>query len=99
MADFFADYRSAAADRAKQGIPPVPLTPAQAIDVCRLLEQPPANEGAFLVELLRERVSPGVDPAAKVKAEWLGAIAHGDTKSPLVSAAAAVDMLGTMLGG
>lgn len=94
-----AAYRSAAAEREKQGIPPLPLDTQQAAAVCALLEAPPAGEEAFLVSLLADRVSPGVDPAAKVKAEWLGAIAHGDKRSPLIDAKQAIHLLGTMFGG
>ena len=93
-------YRAAEAERQAQGIPALPLTAEQAASVCAQLEQP-ANvaDSATLLELLRERVSPGVDPAAKVKAEWLGAIAHGEHTSPLVSPVEAIRLLGTMLGG
>jgi aconitate hydratase 2/2-methylisocitrate dehydratase len=61
-----AAYRTAAADRAKQGIPPLPLTADQCRAVCTLLENPPAGEADVLKELLAERVSPGVDPEAHV---------------------------------
>ena len=92
-------YRAAAADREKQGIPPLPLDPKQTKAVCELLQDPPKGEESFLVSLLSDRVSPGVDPAAKVKAEWLGSVAHGEVKSPLISPEAAIRLLGTMLGG
>ncbi|MDA3962516.1 MAG: bifunctional aconitate hydratase 2/2-methylisocitrate dehydratase, partial [Planctomycetota bacterium] len=92
-------YRAAAAEREAQGIPPLPLTAEETTGLCAVLEQPPAGEEAFLAHLLEERVSPGVDPAAKVKAEWLGAVAHGEKTSPLVSPTDAIRLLGTMLGG
>ncbi len=92
-------YRNAAADREKQGVPPLPLTAAQAQDLTVLLETPPAGEAEFLKSLLVDRVSPGVDPAAKVKAEWLGAVAHGDKTCPVIARDEAIRLLGTMLGG
>ena len=92
-------YRAAAAERAKQGIPPLPLTPAQMKDLTALLEKPAAGEEAFITSLIVDRVSPGVDPAAKFKAEWLGAVAHGEKTSPLISKVRAIELLGTMLGG
>jgi aconitate hydratase 2 / 2-methylisocitrate dehydratase len=52
-----------------------------------------------LLELLRDRVPPGVDQAAYVKAGFLTAIAKGEITSPLVSPKAAVELLGTMMGG
>jgi aconitate hydratase 2 / 2-methylisocitrate dehydratase len=94
-----AAYRAHVAERAKQGIPPLPLTAEQMRDLCSLLENPPAGEAEALQDLLTERVSPGVDPAAKVKAEWLGRIAHGEATSPIVDRQDAIRLLGTMLGG
>ncbi len=94
-----AEYRTAAAERDKLGIPPLPLTAEQAKQVCAALAQPPAGEAEALKQLLVDRVSPGVDPAAKVKAEWLGMVAHGELSSPVVPRAEAVRLLGTMIGG
>jgi aconitate hydratase 2 / 2-methylisocitrate dehydratase len=94
-----ADYRHHVAERAKLGIPPLPLSPEQTTAVCALLEKPPAGEAQFLKELITDRVSPGVDPAAKVKADWLGKVAHGETTSPVIDRAEAIRLLGTMLGG
>ncbi|MCS6969896.1 MAG: bifunctional aconitate hydratase 2/2-methylisocitrate dehydratase [Planctomycetes bacterium] len=91
-------YRAAAAERAKLGIPPLPLNPEQTAAVCRLLESPD-SPGEELRHLLCERVPPGVDPAAKIKAEWLGAVAHGEVASPWISRADAIRALGQMLGG
>jgi aconitate hydratase 2 / 2-methylisocitrate dehydratase len=94
-----AAYRAAALERSKLGIPPLPLTAEQTAEVCKLLEAPPAGEQGFLLELLTQRVSPGVDPAAKVKARWLGAVAHGESASPALTREQAIVLLGTMLGG
>ncbi len=92
-------YRQHVADRAKLGIPPLPLSAQQTADLCELLQHPPAGEEAFLVELLRDRVPPGVDQAAYVKAGFLTAIAKGEITSPLVPPQYAVELLGTMMGG
>jgi len=94
-----AAYRTAAAERTALGIPPLPLTPSQCQEVCTLLQNPPPGESAFLETLLTDRVSPGVDPSAKVKATWLGAVAHGELHSPVISREKAIVLLGTMLGG
>ena len=96
---FLADYRAAAAEREALGIPALPLTAAQAQDLTELLQAPPAGEEAFLLHLLSERIPPGVDEAAYVKAGWLSAVAQGSTSSPLVSAVEAVQLLATMIGG
>jgi hypothetical protein len=93
------NYFKHAAEREGQGIPPLPLNPEDTAEVCRLLEAPPAGEAGRLLALLRDRVSPGVDPSAKVKAAWLADIARGRKASPAVSPAEAVFLLGTMIGG
>ncbi|MED5618363.1 bifunctional aconitate hydratase 2/2-methylisocitrate dehydratase [Ideonella sp. BN130291] len=92
-------YRQHAAERAALGIPPLPLSAQQTADLIELLKNPPAGEEAFLVELLTHRVPPGVDDAAKVKASFLSAVAHGDVAVPLISRAKATELLGTMVGG
>lgn len=86
-------------ERKNQGIPPLPLSPDQTYEVCRLLENPPEGKADILFELLIQRVSPGVDPAAQVKADWLTKVAEGNAVSPVVSKDKAVFLLGTMLGG
>lgn len=96
---FLADYRAAAAEREALGVPPLPLTAGQTADLTELLAAPPAGEEAFLKHLLSERIPPGVDEAAYVKASWLLAVAKGETTSPLVSALEAVRLLATMIGG
>ncbi|MDZ4184368.1 MAG: bifunctional aconitate hydratase 2/2-methylisocitrate dehydratase [Desulfuromonadales bacterium] len=86
-------------ERASQGIPALPLTPEQTTELCKLLVAPPTGKEAFLLNLLKERISPGVDPAAEVKAAFLAEIIKGTKSSPLVSKVDAVRILGTMLGG
>jgi len=92
-------YFKHAQEREKLGIPPLPLTPEWTAELCRLLENPPAGKEEILLDLLKNRVSPGVDPAAKVKAEWLTIIAKKEKTSPVISPSDAVNILGTMLGG
>jgi aconitate hydratase 2/2-methylisocitrate dehydratase len=77
-------YRQHVVDRAAQGVPPLPLSAAQMSELGELLKQPPVGEAEFLLSLLRDRVPPGVDQAAYVKAGFLTAIAKGETTSPLV---------------
>ncbi|MBK5275506.1 MAG: bifunctional aconitate hydratase 2/2-methylisocitrate dehydratase [Desulfuromonadales bacterium] len=86
-------------ERSKQGIPALPLTPEQTTELCTLLSAPPAGKEEFLLGLITDRVSPGVDPAAKVKAEFLAGIVSGAATSPLITPVAAIKLLGTMLGG
>ncbi len=92
-------YRRQENERRELGIPPLPLSAAETAEVCAALETAGGGGAAELVVLLRDRVSPGVDPAAKVKAEWLGRLSRGEIAAPGVSRKDAVFMLGTMLGG
>lgn len=92
-------YREHVAERAALGIPPLPLTAQQTSELIELLKNPPAGEEQFLLDLLTHRVPPGVDDAAKVKASFLAAVAHGDVQVGLISRAKATDLLGTMVGG
>ena len=94
-----AAYRQHAAERAAQGIPPLPLSAQQTAEVIELLKAPPAGEEKILVDLITFRVPAGVDDAAKVKASYLAAVAHGTEKCPLISREKATELLGTMLGG
>ncbi len=97
--DFLQTYRNHVAERSVLGIPPLPLSAAQTADVIELLKSPPKGEEAFLVELITHRVPAGVDNAAKVKASYLAAVAHGTEKCALISRENAAQLLGTMLGG
>ena len=92
-------YRQHVAERAALGIPPLPLSAQQTAEVVELLKNPPAGEEQFLLDLISNRVPAGVDDAAKVKASYLAAIAHGSEKNALISRARATELLGTMLGG
>ncbi len=86
-------------ERNSQGIPALPLSPEQTAELCQLLQSPPAGREELLVHLIKERVSPGVDPAAEVKAAFLAEIVKGTKSSALISKVDAIRMLGTMIGG
>ncbi|ALV07230.1 bifunctional aconitate hydratase 2/2-methylisocitrate dehydratase [Roseateles depolymerans] len=92
-------YRQHEAERAALGIPPLPLDAKQVAELIELIKNPPAGEGEFLLNLLTHRVPPGVDDAAKVKASFLAAVAHGDLTVSLISKTKATELLGTMVGG
>ncbi|WP_303289716.1 bifunctional aconitate hydratase 2/2-methylisocitrate dehydratase [Marinobacter sp. SS5-14b] len=92
-------YREHVAEREALGIPPKPLNPEQTAGLIELLKNPPAGEEATLVDLLENRVPPGVDEAAYVKAAFLTAIVKGEAASPLIDSKKAVQLLGMMQGG
>ena len=92
-------YRTHVAERHLQGIPPKALDPEWTAGLVELLKNPPAGEEAFLLDLISNRVPPGVDEAAYVKASFLTALVNGDASSPLIDRKAAVKLLGNMHGG
>ena len=93
------EYRKHVAERAAEGIAPKPLDATQMAALVELLKNPPKGEEEFLLDLLINRVPPGVDEAAYVKAGFLAAIAKGEATSPLVTPEKAIELLGTMQGG
>ena len=92
-------YSKLAAEREAQGVPALPLTAEQTKDLTQLLENPPTDQKQILLELLSDRIPPGVDEAAYVKATWLSAVAQGNASSPFVTPLEATRLLGTMVGG
>ena len=92
-------YSKLAAEREAQGVPALPLTAEQTKDLTQLLENPPTDQKQILLELLSDRIPPGVDEAAYVKATWLSAVAQGNATSPFVAPLEAARLLGTMVGG
>ncbi len=92
-------YRQHVEERAALSIPPKPLNPEQVTGLVELLKNPPAGEEATLIDLITNRVPPGVDEAAYVKAGFLSAIVKGEDSSPLLSKEDAVKLLGNMHGG
>ena len=93
------DYRKHIEERAAEGVVPKPLGAAQVAELVELIKNPPAGEEEFILDLLTNRVPPGVDEAAYVKAGFLAAIAKGEASSPILSNERATELLGTMLGG
>jgi len=92
-------YRKHVEERAVEGIPPKPLNAEQTSALTELLKSPPAGEEEFLLDLLVNRVPPGVDEAAYVKAGFLTAISKGEATCPVIDKEKATELLGTMLGG
>ncbi|MGO2991370.1 MAG: bifunctional aconitate hydratase 2/2-methylisocitrate dehydratase [Halomonadaceae bacterium] len=92
-------YRQHVEERAAEGVPAKPLNAEQVAALIELLKTPPAGEEEFILDLITNRVPPGVDEAAYVKAGFLTAIAKGEASSPLIDKIHAVKLLGTMQGG
>ena len=92
-------YRKHVEERAAEGVVAQPLNAEQVAALIEQLKTPPQGEEAVLLDLLENRIPPGVDEAAYVKAGFLAAITTGEAQSPLVSKAKAAQLLGTMQGG
>ncbi len=93
------DYADHVAERAAQGIPPLPLNAEQINCVTQLLEKENISESDYLLDLLINRVPPGVDEAAYIKASWLTAIVNGEKHCKFINSQKAIQILGTMIGG
>ncbi|MGI0480690.1 bifunctional aconitate hydratase 2/2-methylisocitrate dehydratase [Geminocystis sp. CENA526] len=92
-------YHQHVQERAKLGIPPLPLNAEQTSHLCEMLQNPPEELKEELMMLLRDRIPPGVDEASYVKAGFLTAVAKDELTSPIICKQGAVSLLGTMMGG
>ena len=96
--DFFPQYEKHVKEREALGVPPLPLNEEQTKEVCGLLKQG-GNRRDELINLLANRVNPGVDDAAKVKAEFLNEIINRGLEISGLDKITAVNLLRPMLGG
>ncbi|SHI09307.1 Aconitate hydratase 2 [Vibrio aerogenes CECT 7868] len=92
-------YRKHVEERAAEGVVAKPLNAEQVSGLIELLKSPPKGEESFILDLLENRIPPGVDEAAYVKAGFLAAVAKGEVESPLIDRVKAAELLGTMQGG
>jgi aconitate hydratase 2/2-methylisocitrate dehydratase len=95
---FIEEYKKHIAEREALGVPPLPLSAEQ---VAALVEMIKANQGdmAQNVDLLANRVNPGVDDAAYVKAAFLNDVASEKIKVDAIAPQKAIEIMGLMLGG
>ena len=93
---FLEEYKAHVAQRETLGVPPLPLSAEQTAELIELIKSECTPE---LLDLLTNRVSPGVDDAAYVKAAFLNDVAQGNVKVDCIAPERAVEMLGMMLGG
>ncbi len=95
---FFQTYEAERLERAKLGVPPLPLDAKKTAQVVELLKKQEGDQ-RFLKDLLANRVPPGVDDAAYVKAAFLNDIVQKKATCSVISPVEAVVLLGTMFGG
>ncbi len=93
---FLEDYKAHVAERKTLGVPPLPLSAKQTAELIELIKADCTDE---LLELLTNRVAPGVDDSAYVKAAFLNDVAAEKTTVDAIAPERAVQMLGMMLGG
>jgi aconitate hydratase 2/2-methylisocitrate dehydratase len=93
------DYKKHTEERAKLGVPPLPLTAKQVVEIVELLKADEIEDEEYLLELFEHKVPAGVDDAAYVKAAFLNAIVQGDASSHAIDRIHAIKLLGKMLGG
>ena len=91
-------YREHLTERARQGLPPLPLNHDQVEELTTLLEKN-GEQNFYLLDLLENRIEPGVSKSAGVKAAWLEKVAVGDKEITDFPPQKAVAMLGRMGGG
>lgn len=99
MENFVKEYENNVAERSKEGVPPLALNITQTKQVIEILKGSDETNKAFCKDLLANRINPGVDDSAKLKAEFLGNIANGTEKCSVINSIEATKLLGTMLGG
>ena len=92
-------YNKHVQERALQNIPPKPLTAEQTSALISALKRGDGDNTGTLIELLMHRVPPGVDPAAKLKAEFLAQQIKDETSTGIIAPQQAIALLGTMQGG
>ena len=93
------EYKNQIQERAKSGLPPLPLSAEQTAGLIGLIKSPGSTDVDYLLDMLINRVPAGVDQAAFVKAAFLNDIALEKISSPFITSAKAIELLGTMLGG
>lgn len=95
-----ADYRAHTEERAKEGnLPPLALTAEQTAQLVELLKASTVEDAEYALELFKNKVNPGVDDAAYVKAAFLNDVVQGNVACSVISKIDAIAILGTMMGG
>lgn len=95
---FLALYNEKKKLRDSKGIPPLALSKSEVEEICELLKNGDENQNE-LVYLLQNRVNPGVDEGAKIKASFLDKIINKKLQISLIDTTKAINLLEKMLGG
>lgn len=95
-----ANYKAHTEERQNEGgLPPLALTAEQTAELVELLKASTVEEADYCLELFNNKINPGVDDAAYVKAAFLNDVVQGNVACSVISKAEAIEILGTMMGG
>jgi len=95
-----ANYKAHSQERLNEGgLPALPLTAEQTVELVELLKANPVVEAEYCLDLFTNKINPGVDDAAYVKAAFLNDIVQGNVSCSVISKVKAIEILGTMMGG
>ncbi len=95
-----ANYKAHSQERLNEGgLPALPLTAEQTVELVELLKANPVVESEYCLDLFTNKINPGVDDAAYVKAAFLNDIVQGKVTCSVISKVQAIEILGTMMGG
>jgi len=94
------NYKLHAKERESQGsLPALPLTAQQTALLVELLKENPVKDSEYALDLFKNKINPGVDDAAYVKAAFLNDIVQGKVTCSVISKVEAIEILGKMMGG
>ncbi len=95
-----ANYKAHTQERLNEGgLPALPLTAEQTAELVELLKASSVVEAEYCLDLFKNKINPGVDDAAYVKAAFLNDIVQGKVSCSVISKTDAIEILGTMMGG
>ncbi|WP_108061288.1 bifunctional aconitate hydratase 2/2-methylisocitrate dehydratase [Poseidonibacter lekithochrous] len=95
-----ANYKAHTQERQNEGgLPPLALTAEQTAELVELLKASTVEEADYCLDLFNNKINPGVDDAAYVKAAFLNDVVQGNVACSVISKAQAIEILGTMMGG
>lgn len=94
------NYKAHSQERLNEGgLPALPLTAAQTAELVELLKADKVIDAEYALDLFKNKINPGVDDAAYVKAAFLNDIVQGKVSCSVISKVEAIQILGTMMGG
>ncbi len=93
------EYKEHTLEREKLNVPPLPLNVKQTEELVELLKADNIEDGDYLLDLFENRINPGVDDSAYIKASFLHDIIQDRVSCSIIDKKKAIQILGTMLGG